>query len=87
MEKRGFKKYEQPLKVKTGGSQSHNFQYERYVVISRTIDGKISMAQQMKVPDYEGKPQLVFLKNSVIFETIESFEEFREQLLNIKIEE
>jgi len=82
-----FKKYKQLLKVRTGESLSHNFHYERYIVISKTIDDKISMAQQMRVPDRAGEPQLVFLKNSIIFETVESFEEFREKLLNLKIEE
>ena len=83
-----FKKYKQLLKVRTGeSSSSSNFHYERYIVISKTIDDKISMAQQMRVPDRAGEPQLVFLKNSIIFETVESFEEFREKLLNLKIEE
>lgn len=85
-EPRGFKKYEQLLKVRTGKTLAHNFQYERYIVVSKTIDGKISMAQQMRVPDYEGNPQFVFLKNSFIFETMKVFEEFRKKLFDIKLD-
>ena len=85
--KREFKKYEQLLKVKTGESQPRNFQYERYIVISKTIDNKISMAQQMRVPDHAGEAKLVFLKNLIIFETMESFNEFKEKLSEIEIEE
>jgi len=82
-----FKKYKQLVKVKTGELQSYNFQFERYIVISRTIDNRISMAQQMRVPDHAGEPKLVFLKNSIIFETNEAFEEFRKKLSEINIEE
>lgn len=78
-EPRGFKKYEQLLRMQIGKI--------RYLVVSKTIDNKISMAQQIKIPDYEGNDQYVFLKNAFIFETMEVFEEFREKLSNIKIEE
>jgi len=76
--KREFKKYKQLLRVQIGKV--------RYLVVSITIDNKISMAQQIKIPDYQGNDQFVFLKNAFIFETMESFEEFREQLSEIKIE-
>jgi len=77
-ELREFKKYEQLLRVQIGKI--------RYLVVSKTIDGKISMAQQIKIPDYQGNDQYVFLKNAFIFETMEAFEKFREDLSNIKIE-
>ena len=73
-----FKKFEQLLHIQIGKS--------RYLMISKTIDERISMVQQVKVPDYEGNDQLLFLKNAFIFESIELFEEFRKQLAKIKIE-
>ena len=55
--------------------------------MSKTIDNRISMVQQIKVKNYKGEDEYLFLKNAFIFESMEFFEEFREQLSNIKIEE
>ena len=76
---KGFKKFEQLLRVQVGET--------RWLVMSKTIDNRISMVQQIKVKNYKGEDEYLFLKNAFIFESMESFEEFREQLLNIKIEE
>ena len=76
---KGFKKFEQLLRVQVGET--------RWLVMSKTIDNRISMVQQIKVKNYKGEDEYLFLKNAFIFESMEFFEEFREQLLNIKIEE
>ena len=76
---KGFKKFKQLLRVQVGET--------RWLVMSKTIDNKISMVQQIKVKNYKGEDEYLFLKNAFIFESMEFFEEFREQLLNIKIEE
>jgi len=72
-----YKKYEQLLRIQIGKI--------RYLVISKTIDGKISMAQQIKIKDYEGKDQFVFLKNAFIFESMEMFNEFKDKVQHIEI--
>lgn len=58
----------------------------RFLVVSRTIDGKISMAQQLKVEDPVGNEQYVFLKNAFVFQTDKIFEEFKDgiQKINLK---
>ena len=76
---KGFKKFEQLLRVQVGET--------RWLVMSKTIDNRISMVQQIKVKNYKGEDEYLFLKNAFIFESMEFFEEFREQLSNIKIEE
>jgi len=76
---KGFKKFEQLLRVQVGET--------RWLVMSKTIDNRISMVQQIKVKNYKGEDEYLFLKNAFIFESMEFFEEFREQLLNVKIEE
>ena len=74
-----FKKFKQLLRVQIGET--------RWLVMSRTIDNKISMVQQIKIQNYKGEDEFLFLKNSFIFESVEFFEDFMSQLLNIKIEE
>ena len=76
---KGFKKFEQLLRVQVGET--------RWLVMSKTIDNRISMVQQIKVKNYKGEDEYLFLKNAFIFESMEFFEEFREQLLNVKVEE
>ena len=78
-EKRSFKKFEQLLRVQIGET--------RWLVMSRTIDNKISMVQQIKIKNYKGEDEYLFLKNAFIFESMEFFEEFRDELLNAKVEE
>lgn len=87
-QKREFKKYEQLFRMQIAGRDPKNSSsVDRYIVVSRTIDDRISMVQQIKIADYEGNDQYVYLKNAFIFESKELFEEFRKNLLNIKIEE
>ena len=74
-----FKKYQKILRMQISK--------KRWLVISKTIDDRISMTQQIEVEDYEGKPDYLFLKNAFIFDSVEMFDEFRKQLANIKIDE
>ena len=76
---KAFKKYQKILRMQISK--------KRWVVISKTMDDRISIAQQIEGEDYEGNPEYFFLKNAFIFESIEIFDEFRKQLANVKIEE
>lgn len=73
-----FKKFEQLLRVQIGET--------RWLVMSKTIDGHISMVQQIRIKNYKGEDEYLFLKNSFIFESIGFFEEFRTKLSSIEIE-
>ena len=58
----------------------------RYLVISRQLDNRISMAQQVRISDQGiDKEQYLFVKNSFVFESDEAFEEFREELYKLDI--
>lgn len=59
----------------------------RFAVVSETIDGKISLAQQLRAKDENDKVMHLFLKNAFLFKDIETFEEFREELNKIDTEE
>lgn len=72
-----FKKYEQLFRMQISKL--------RYIVISRTIDDRISMVQQIRVHDYEGEDEYLYLKNAFIFESIEIFEIFRKNLQKFTI--
>lgn len=76
---RAFKKYQKILRMQISK--------KRWLVISKTMDDRVSVAQQIEGEDYEGNPEFFFLKNAFIFESVEIFDEFRKQLANVKIEE
>ena len=59
----------------------------RFIVISRTPDDKISMGQQIKVPDVYGNDDYIFIKNAFFFQSDEAFNEFRKGLQEIKLKE
>ena len=56
----------------------------RFAVVSETVDGKISLAQQLKARDDDGNEMFVFLKNAFLFQDKETFIEFIEQLEEVK---
>ena len=57
----------------------------RFIVISRTPDDKIAMAQQIKVANVGGNDELIFIKNAFFFQSDEAFNDFRKGLQEIKI--
>lgn len=59
---------------------------DRYVVISKTIDNTIAMTQQIEVVNFSGEKELLFLKNAFIFKSIETFNQFREDLYKLNVE-
>ena len=52
----------------------------RFIVCSRTFDCKISMAQLIRVKNSKDETIFLFLKNSFIFDTDKSFEEFKKNV-------
>lgn len=59
---------------------------DKFLVVSKTIDGKISIAQQLRVYDDNGKEMYVFLKNAILFD-IETFEKFRARLAEVSLDQ
>ena len=57
----------------------------RFIVVSRTVDDKISMAQQIKVEDPDGGVSYIFIKNAFVFQSDEAFEDFRKRLQEINL--
>lgn len=53
----------------------------RFIVVSRTADGRISMGQQIRLPDEEDK--FVFIKNAFIFNDPNLFLDFINKLNKI----
>lgn len=59
------------------------FSPNRFLVISRTLDNKISIAQQIRIKDEDGREQMFFLKNSFLLSIIK-FKEVKEKIGNLK---
>lgn len=56
----------------------------KFLIISRTPDNKISMAQQIKTIDNDGQVSYFIIKNAFLFLTDEIFNKFKEGVQNIK---
>lgn len=58
----------------------------RKLILSKTVDGKISMAQEVFIEEDSGRKTPVILKNSFLFKP-EIFDEFVTKLYNANQEE
>ena len=59
----------------------------RYVVVSRTMDGKVSIAQLIRAKNSKDETIFLFLKNSLVFDNDDNFNEFRDALSKIDLKE
>ena len=57
----------------------------RFLVISRGINNKIYMSQQVKIKEKNGTTSYPFLKNVLIFQSDEDFEVFRKGVKEINL--
>jgi len=75
--KKEFRKYKQLFRMQISEA--------RYIVISKTVDDKISMAQQIRVSEESGGDSFIFIKNAFIFQ-LKDFIKFQKALSEIEIE-